>query len=50
MGGLDCSTVKVFKPLSIFCSQPLESCEMQKPWLLSSKLVIFKTKDVSCDT
>ena len=27
-----------------FALQPLESCEMQQPWYLSSKLVIFKTK------
>ena len=27
-----------------FALQPLESCEMQQPWSLTSKLVIFKTK------
>ena len=27
-----------------FALQPIELCEMQQPWQLSSKLVIFKTK------
>ena len=44
MSGLDCSTFKVFKPLSNFALQPLESCEMQQSSKLSSKLVILKTK------
>ena len=34
----------VVRRCRFFALQSLESCEMQQPWYLSSKLVIFKTK------
>ena len=43
-GGIDCSTFKVLNRCRFLALQSLESCEMQQPWYLSSKLVIFKTK------